>query len=316
MIEVRDISKRYGTIDALKNVSFTVKKGHIVGFLGANGAGKTTTMDILCGCIGPDQGSVSISGFDITEQPKEAKQRLGYLPDEPPLHNDMKVEQYVSYAAKLRGVAKADLNARVNETINKLSLESVRHRLIGNLSKGYRQRVGLAQCLVHNPEVLVLDEPTEGLDPSQIIQIRDLIKSLKGDHTIILSSHILSEVESICDEIVIIDRGQVVEQGTYNELVARGESGGKFHLRVRQAGAELVGKLEKIQGLANIKLINPGKHLIEFDAPSQGNVLDQVATMVVSGGHGLSELSSKSKSLEDIFLQLTQTHSPAQEART
>jgi ABC-2 type transport system ATP-binding protein len=304
MIEVENISKRFGEIEALKNVSFSVQKGHVVGFLGANGAGKTTTMDILCGCIGPDQGRVSIAGFDITEQPKQAKLRLGYLPDEPPLHNDMRVDQFISYSAQLRGIRGADVKARVAEIIDQLSLGDVRNRLVGNLSKGYRQRVGLAQCLVHKPEVLVLDEPTEGLDPSQIIHIRDLIKSWRSDHTIILSSHILSEVESICDEIVIIDKGKIVEKGSYNELLSRAEAG-KYQLRVRQGADTLLPKLQGLQGLSGTNLHNRDKNIIEFHAQPSSSVLDQVALLAVNGGHGLCEISQKSKSLEDIFLKLT-----------
>jgi ABC-2 type transport system ATP-binding protein len=194
MIEVNGLSKNYGDLAALSNVSFTVEKGQIVGFLGANGAGKSTTMDILCGCIGADSGFAKVAGFDITERPLEAKRRLGYLPDVAPLHHDMLVSDYIAYAAELHKVERGQIAARVSATIEKLALGDVRNRVIGNLSKGYRQRVGLAQALVHDPEVLVLDEPTEGLDPTQIAEIRKLIKSLAGQHTILLSSHILSEV--------------------------------------------------------------------------------------------------------------------------
>ncbi|MGE0171518.1 MAG: ABC transporter ATP-binding protein [Oligoflexales bacterium] len=304
MIEVEKISKRFGEIEALRNVSFTVQKGHVVGFLGANGAGKTTTMDILCGCIGPDSGRVSIAGFDITEQPKQAKKRLGYLPDEPPLHNDMRVDQFITYSARIRGVPGSEVKTRVNEVIDQLSLGDVKARLVGNLSKGFRQRVGLAQCLVHKPDVLVLDEPTEGLDPSQIIHIRDLIKSWRSDHTIILSSHILSEVESICDEIVIIDKGQIVEKGSYNDLVSRAEAG-RYQLRVRQGAEALLPKLQGLTGLSGTNLFSKEKNIIEFHAQPSSSVLDEIALLAVNGGYGLCEISQKSKSLEDIFLQLT-----------
>jgi ABC-2 type transport system ATP-binding protein len=192
MIEVIGLSKRYGAVQALNNVSFSVSKGQIVGFLGANGAGKTTTMDIMCGCIGADAGTATIAGYDVTEHPLEVKRRLGYLPDVAPLHPEMRVEEFVTYAGRLHQIPGTQLRQRVGETLEKLSLGAVRRRLIGNLSKGYRQRVALAQAIVHNPEVLVLDEPTEGLDPNQIVQIRELIRSLAGHHTIILSSHILS----------------------------------------------------------------------------------------------------------------------------
>lgn len=307
MIEVAGVYKRYGTIDALRNVSFTVQKGHVVGFLGANGAGKTTTMDILCGCIGADNGTVKISGFDITEDPKEAKKRLGYLPDEPPLHNDMKVEQFVTYAAELRGLKGAEAKQRVDQTIEKLSLGEVRHRLVGNLSKGFRQRVGLAQALVHNPETLVLDEPTEGLDPNQIAHIRDLIRSLKNEHTIILSSHILSEVQSICDEIIIIDKGQVVEQGPYEQLINRLEAGNQYHLRVGRAAGELLAQLQTLTGLTNLRIADETAHLIEFNASDRDDTIDQVARITLDGKFGLKELGRKSKSLEDVFFQLTKS---------
>jgi ABC-2 type transport system ATP-binding protein len=305
MIEVSGLSKNYGDLAALSNVSFTVEKGQIVGFLGANGAGKSTTMDILCGCIGADSGTAKIVNYDITEQPLEAKRRLGYLPDIAPLHLDMIVEEYISYAAELRKVDKGSIKSRVDSTIEKLALGDVRNRMVGNLSKGYRQRVGLAQALVHDPDVLVLDEPTEGLDPTQIAEIRKLVRSLAGQHTILLSSHILSEVQNTCDKIIIINKGKIVTQGTYEDLASSMEAGHVYKLKLARNGAGAVSTLGKL-GLQNIKV---GSHAedIEFaiGTSADDQILDDVAKAVVDGGFGLRGLTLKTRSLEDVFLQLT-----------
>lgn len=307
MIEVSGLSKRFGEVHALNDVSFTVPKGQIVGFLGANGAGKTTTMDILCGCIGADTGSAKVAGYDVTEQPLEAKRRLGYLPDVPPLHPEMRVNDFIEYAARLRKVEGARVKQRVTETIDKLSLGDVRNRLVGNLSKGYRQRVALAQALVHDPDVLVLDEPTEGLDPNQIVHIRDLIRSLAGHHTIILSSHILSEVQATCDHIIIIHKGKVVQQGSYEELVAQMHAGRVYRMRVQRHSDRLVESLRGIAGLVHPHVDAHESSVVEF-ALGGGvgeDVIDQVARQALEGGYGLRELAVKTKSLEDVFFQLT-----------
>ncbi len=305
MIEVSGLTKRYGDIQALSDVTFKVEKGQIVGFLGANGAGKTTTMDILCGCIGPDQGEAKIAGFDVTSNPEEAKRRLGYLPDEPPLYNDMFVHDYIEHAARLHLVPRTDIKRRVDDTIDKLSLGEVKNRVIGNLSKGYRQRVGLAQAIVHDPEVLVLDEPTEGLDPGQIVHIRDLIRSLAGQHTIILSSHILSEVQNTCDHLVIINQGRVVQQGTYDELVNQVGTRRHYFVRVDKDAARLREAVEKIPGIKDVKSHDNDSSRVEFFADSGDNLIDKVARTVLDGGYGLREITAKSKSLEEVFFQLT-----------
>jgi len=306
MIEVSGLTKSYGEVTALSEVTFTVEKGQIVGFLGANGAGKTTTMDILCGCLGADEGRAKLNGIDITENPQKAKSGLGYLPDEPPLYNDMRVEEFISYAAKLHKVLHSNLSEKVEKVINQLSLSEVRTRLVGNLSKGYKQRVALAQALVHEPEILVLDEPTEGLDPNQIVQIRELIRSLAGKHTILLSSHILSEVENTCDHIIIIHQGKVIQQGTYEELVKKIESGGQYTLEVARNADKLIKELNNIEEVSSIKLSTVGSNKIDFYAKNPDAVLDSVARKVLDGGYGLKELASNSKSLEDIYFQLTQ----------
>lgn len=305
MIEVSGLSKRYGNIQALSDVTFKVDKGQIVGFLGANGAGKTTTMDILCGCIGPDQGIAKIGGFDITTEPEEAKRRLGYLPDEPPLYNDMKVSEYIEYAARLHKIPGNEIKRRVDDTVDKLALGEVHHRLIGNLSKGFRQRVGLAQAIVHDPEVLVLDEPTEGLDPNQIVQIRDLIRSLAGQHTIILSSHILSEVQNTCDHIVIIHQGRVVQQGTYDDLVSHIGAQRPYFVSVRQNSGQLLQKLSTLSGLTQVKQSDLEDDRIDFTIDTNVTQIDHIARTVLDGGYGLREIAAKSKGLEEVFFQLT-----------
>ena len=305
MIEINGLSKSYGNVQVLTDISFKVEEGQIVGFLGANGAGKTTTMDILCGCIGADSGYARIFGCDITYVPLEAKSMLGYLPDVPPLHTEMRVVDYVAFAAKLRGVPKERIQGRMNEVFTKLELHEVGGRIIGNLSKGYRQRVALAQALVHDPKVLVLDEPTEGLDPNQIVHIRELIKSLAGQHTIILSSHILSEVEQVCEKIIIIDKGKIVEEGTYGELLERLDTDRVYTLRVGENAVRLADELATFPAITPPRTASTG--VIEFalrkDAPD--DTIDKVAMQVVKGGYGLRELNVKTKSLEDVFFQAT-----------
>ncbi|MEN9834604.1 MAG: hypothetical protein RL011_797 [Pseudomonadota bacterium] len=307
MIEVSGLTKRFGSVQALRDVSFKVERGQIVGFLGANGAGKTTTMDIMCGCIGADSGSSKIAGFDIMEQPLEAKRRLGYLPDVAPLHMEMRVADYVTFAARLHKVPTLQLRKQVDEAVERLSLGDVRHRLVGNLSKGYRQRVALAQAIVHNPEVLILDEPTEGLDPNQILHIRELIKSLAGQHTIILSSHILSEVQNTCDRIVIIHNGAVVQQGSVEELASQAASGRIYRIRVARNVDQLVPLLNTINQIIAPRVIDKINCEVEFGLSKGADeqIVDEVVKLVVNGGYGLRELALKTHSLEDVFFQLT-----------
>lgn len=305
MIEVAGLTKTYGDLIALDEVSFKVEKGQIVGFLGANGAGKTTTMDILCGCIGADKGKASIAGFDITESPIQAKSRLGYLPDEPPLYRDMRVKEYVSYAARIRKVPKSEFRRRVSDAIEKLSLGEVQNRLVGNLSKGFRQRVGLAQAIVHNPEVLVLDEPTEGLDPNQIVQIRDLIRSLAGEHTILLSSHILSEVQNTCDRIIIIHRGKILRDGSSEEIINSARSGGEYIIELQHNPTKFIESIKAISYVEVVK-VDPGSpHRITVSLNTDVSSVDELARAALDGGHGLKELTFHKQTLEEVFVQLT-----------
>ncbi len=220
MIEVRNLTKRYGELTAIRDISFTAEKGQILGFLGPNGAGKTTTMRIITGFMPATSGTVKVAGFDIFEQSHECRKRIGYLPESPPLYNDMTVLSYLRFAAQIRGVSKGETAEAVDRVLRTCALADVSHRVVGHLSKGYRQRVGLAQAMVHNPAVLVLDEPTIGLDPRQIIDIRSLIRDLSGERTVILSTHILPEVTQLCDKVVIINQGRIVVEDLLSNLTA------------------------------------------------------------------------------------------------
>lgn len=304
MIEVSGLTKTYGTNKVLDDVSFVVPKGAVVGFLGANGAGKTTTMDILCGCLGGDQGQVKVAGYDITDQHLEAKRRLGYLPDVPPLYSELNVNESIEFAGEINGLSGSQLKSRCNIVIERLALGDVRKKLVGNLSKGYRQRVALAQALVHDPEVLILDEPTEGLDPHQILQMRELIKSLRGSHTVLLSSHILSEVQNVADSIIIINKGKVVTHGTYQELTTQFEGKKAYKVKVENGFENALAALRNLSGLSELKLADDRS--ISFSLPSsEESWLDKVARTIVDGGFGIRELSQTSRSLEDVFYQLT-----------
>src|SRR5213079_332953 len=221
MISVKDLSKRYARNTAVDHISFEVEKGQIVGFLGPNGAGKTTTMRMLTCFLPPSAGTATVAGFDVLEQPLEVKKRIGYLPETPPLYPEMRTAEYLQFVGSLKGLAKAELAKRVDYVCDRCAIVDVKDKLLGKLSKGYRQRVGLAQAIIHNPDVLILDEPTSGLDPKQIIEIRELLKALSGEHTIVLSTHILSEVEHSCQRVIIINQGNVVAQDTVANLTNR-----------------------------------------------------------------------------------------------
>ena len=222
MIEVRDLTKKYGEIDAIRGISFTAEKGQVLGFLGPNGAGKTSTMRIITGFMPATSGTVTVAGFDIFDDSLEVRRRVGYLPENPPLYDDMTVETYLRFVAKVRGLARADIGTAVDASAARCGLADVRGRVVGHLSKGYRQRVGLAQALIHDPSVLVLDEPTIGLDPKQIIDIRSLIRDLSGERTVILSTHILPEVQQLCDKVVIINRGRIAVEDSLESLTSAG----------------------------------------------------------------------------------------------
>lgn len=306
MIQLIDITKSYGQAEVLRQMDFTVPRGTIMGFLGANGAGKTTTMDLISGCIGPDRGQVLIDGIDMEKDPVKAKAKIGYLPDEPPLHLDMRVGEFIRYAGRLRGLKKAELKERYQEVLRQLDLTQVEERLIGNLSKGFKQRVGLAQALIHNPEVLVLDEPTEGLDPSQIAHIRELIKDLKGNHTIILSSHILSEVESICESLIIIDQGKILAQGSPESLRQGMGAPLTYLIEVKLDGEGLLKAIEEAIQPAKISNPDPQQVLVQL---SHKNQLNDILRIIANGSYELQQIKPTGQSLEDVFMKLTQSES-------
>lgn len=306
MIEVQRLSKFYGQRKAVDDLTFTVNKGEVLGFLGPNGAGKSTTMKILTCFMPASSGVARVAGYDVFESPVEVKKRVGYLPETPPVYKEMVVADYLTYKAALHGIKGAKAKAAVDTALGKCSLGHVRNRLIGNLSKGYRQRVGLAQAIVHNPDVLILDEPTVGLDPKQIIEIRDLIKSFAGDHTVILSTHILPEVEATCSRVMIINEGKIVASDTIDAITTRLRRGNVFTALVQGAGADLTQKLQALPGVAGVSTSNDAEgSRLTITANGDADVRRAVADAVVKSGAGLLELRRESLSLEEVFLKLT-----------
>lgn len=304
MIEVRNLTKQYENVTAVDNISFDIQKGEIVGFLGPNGAGKTTTMRMLTCFMPATSGTAKIAGYDIFENPLEIKKRVGYMPETPPLYPEMTVSSYLDYAATLKGVASSNKKAALTRVIEKCHLTSVQNRIIGNLSKGFRQRVGLAQALVHDPEVLILDEPTVGLDPKQIIDIRQLIKELGKEHTVILSTHILPEVTQTCQKVIIINEGKIVAIDTYDELSAQLRKTNKIELRLKKtAGIEKM--LSPIDGVLNVTLSDQGAGWVDVETKVDENIQSEISRAVVKGDFGLLEMKLTDVTLEDIFLKLT-----------
>jgi ABC-2 type transport system ATP-binding protein len=312
MIKVEGLTKRYARTVAVDNISFEVEKGQIVGFLGPNGAGKTTTMRVLTCFLPPTSGTANVAGYDVIENPMEVKKRIGYLPETPPVYPEMEVDEYLRFVGGLKGIPSADLGRRVDEVMGKCAIGDVRSKLIGKLSKGYRQRVGLAQAIIHNPDVLILDEPTSGLDPKQIIEIRELLRHLAGDHTIILSTHILSEVEHSCERVIIISQGRLVAIDSVKNLTARLRGSEAVALELESAdghpdAAEVQRRLEQVSGVSRVVMKEPIDGRLHFEIESlQGrHIRSDLARTVVNSGWNLSELRAVGLSLEDIFLQLT-----------
>ncbi|MGZ3687387.1 MAG: ATP-binding cassette domain-containing protein [Bdellovibrionota bacterium] len=303
MIEVSHLTKMYGSRTAVNDLSFEVKAGEIVGFLGPNGAGKSTTMKILTGFMPATEGHATIAGHDVFEDPIGVKRNVGFLPETPPVYPEMTVTDYLDFAAQLHQVSSAARPKAIKAALEKTALGDVQGRLIGNLSKGYRQRVGLAQALVHNPKVLILDEPTVGLDPKQIIEIRELIKGLGGEHTVILSSHILPEVTATCQRIIVINKGKIVAEDTLDRLQARLNKGLILSMVVRTPSSEGVEAVRKISGVSSVSAVGP-KLVVEL---SQGTseIRDKIVETAVHKGMGVLEFSAERVSLEEIFLQLT-----------
>lgn len=323
MITVKELTKRYARNQAVDHISFEVKKGQIVGFLGPNGAGKTTTMRMLTCFFPPTSGTAIVAGFDVLEQSREVKKRVGYLPEAPPLYPEMSTAEYLVFVGKLKGLSGTELRKRVDYVCDRCAIGDTRNKLLGKLSRGYRQRVGLAQAIIHNPDVLVLDEPTAGLDPKQINETRDLIKSLAGDHTIILSTHILPEVAQTCEQVIIINKGKLVATDSVQNLQSRAR--GVESVLVEVAGrngtlnaAAAQRRLEQVSGVSRVVLkeTRQAGAIFEVESHKRGFTRGDLARAVVEAGWDLNELRPAALSLEEVFLELTgaETPAPAQKA--
>ena len=314
MIEVQHLTKRYGRVTAVDDVTFRVERGEILGFLGPNGAGKTTTMRVLTGYMPATSGRAIVAGFDVFDQPLEAKRRTGYLPETPPLYPEMTVREYLEFVARIKGISSGERTARVNTAMEKTRVTDMAARPCGQLSKGYRQRVGLAQALIHNPDVLILDEPTAGLDPKQIIETRELIKQLAGDHTVILSTHILPEVSQTCQRVVIINRGRVVAVDSPANLTRRLGGAQTMYVQVDGASDGAQAALERLTGITRVAEVDRQDGIVGYEVDSEpGHDLRRdIARVVVTSGWGLLELRPVRMSLEDIFLQLTTEEQPGE----
>jgi ABC-2 type transport system ATP-binding protein len=311
VIEVEHLTKRYGPVTAVDDISFTVEKGEVLGLLGKNGAGKTTTMRILTGYMPASEGRARVAGFDVADQAVEAKQRTGYLPETPPLYLDMTVRDYLTFCARIRGVAKRERATIVSGVMERTRVADMAERHCGKLSKGYRQRVGLAQALLGNPEVLVLDEPTAGLDPEQRIEVRNLIRELAGTHTVVLSTHILPEVSQTCQRVVIINRGKVVAVDTPDNLTSRLRGSESQLVQVDARGDDAAAGLRTVDGVTGVTVAETKDGLTTLEVASvQGrDVRRELAATIVARGWGLLELRPVKMSLEDVFLTLTTVES-------
>ena len=312
MIEVQHLTKRYGRVTAVDDVSFRVEPGEILGFLGPNGAGKTTTMRILTGYMPASEGRATVAGYDVFTHPIEAKRRTGYLPETPPLYPEMTVREYLDFVARIKGVPSAERTSRVDTVMKRTHVDDMASRHCGKLSKGYRQRVGLAQAIIHNPEVLILDEPTAGLDPKQIIETRQLIRSLAGNHTIVLSTHILPEVSQTCQRVVIINKGRVVAVDTPDNLTARLRGAGSLYVQVDAAGADAETALAAVPGVTRVVPAHMRRETGAFEVESEKgrDVRRELAREIVTRGWGLLELRPMRISLEEVFLQVTTEEIP------
>ena len=321
MIIVKELTKRYAHTVAVDHISFEVAKGQIVGFLGPNGAGKTTTMRILTCFLPPSAGTASVAGFDVLEHPLEVKRRIGYLPETPPIYPEMETVEYLKFVGKLKGLSAADLQKRLDYVCDRCAIADVKQKLLGRLSKGYQQRVGLAQAIIHNPDVLILDEPTAGLDPKQINETRDLIKDLAGDHTVLLSTHILPEVEQTCEQVIIINKGKLVATDSVRNLQARARGAESVLIEIEGRHGSLEVsivqcRLEQVPGVSRVLCKQEVDSRALFEVEGQkGLVRGDLARAVVQSGWDLNELRPTALSLEEIFLQLTENE-PAETEKT
>jgi len=307
LITVENLRKRYPAKTAIDGMSFEVNKGEILGFLGPNGAGKTTTMRIITGFIPASDGTVRVDGFDVFESPIEVRKRIGYLPENPPLYVEMDVVGYLRFVAKIKGVPGDKLDSEVRRVMERVNITEVKERIIAKLSKGYKQRVGLAQALLNDPPVLILDEPTIGLDPKQIHEVRELIKDLAGNHTVVLSTHILPEVEQTCHRVIIIDRGKIVAVDTPSNLRFQLQGAERVTVEVQGPVAEIMSRLKSMAGVVNVQQLaeSDGHHRLQVEGELKKDIRGDLARTIVQNGWDLYELQSATMSLEDIFLKLT-----------
>lgn len=312
MITVTQLTKRYARNTAVDRISFQVQKGQIVGFLGPNGAGKTTTMRMVTGFLSPTSGNAAVAGFDVLEHPLEVKRRIGYLPEMPPLYLEMRTAEYLQFVGKIKGLRGPELGKRISYVLDRCAVSDVKDKVLGKLSKGYRQRVGLAQAIIHNPDVLILDEPTAGLDPKQINDTRDLIKSLAGDHTIILSTHILPEVEQTCQQVIIINQGKLVATDSVSNLQNRARGAGSVLVEVAGRNGALDAaavqrRLEQVPGVSRVLFREARENRSVFEVEGQHDraIRGDLARAIVESGWDLNELRTAAVSLEEVFLQLT-----------
>ena len=319
MITVQQLTKRYARNTAVDHISFEVEKGQIVGFLGPNGAGKTTTMRILTCFLPPTSGAAKVAGFDVLEEPLEVKRRIGYLPETPPLYLEMRTKEYLAFVGRIKGLSGNELRQRVEFVLDRCAVADVKDKVLGKLSKGYRQRVGLAQAIIHNPDVLILDEPTAGLDPKQINETRDLIRSLAGDHTIILSTHILPEVEQTCERVIIISRGKLVATDSVTNLQRRSSGAGSVLVEVAARSglldaAAVQRKFERVAGVSRVICKDANSNFSTFEVEGKADLAmrGDLARAVVESGWDLNELRTAAVSLEEIFLQLTGAEASAE----
>jgi ABC-2 type transport system ATP-binding protein len=311
MIEAQNLSRRYGDFTAVDGISFSVNEGEIVGMLGPNGAGKTTTIRMITGFLPPTNGRVTVAGKDLFESPREARRQVGYLPENVALYTEMRVDEYLAYRARLEGLSRLDVRQSIPIALERCLLTDVRHQIIGTLSKGYRQRVGLATAILHNPRVLVLDEPTVGLDPKQIISIRELILQLGREHTLLLSTHILPEVELLCDRVVIIDRGRIVAEGTPQSLRESWMGAPGVRLALKDDSSEAAETLARIPGVTGVRRTAEGVYVLDCERGSDPR--EEVFRLAVERGWVLLELArERGATLEDVFVRLT-THDISQE---
>jgi len=307
LIKVENLTKRYAAKTAIEGMSFDVQKGEILGFLGPNGAGKTTTMRIITGFMPASSGSVRVDGFEVFDNPLDVRRRIGYLPENPPLYPEMNVAGYLRFVAKIKGVPKDRLDSEVQRVMERVNIVDVKERIIAKLSKGYKQRVGIAQALLADPPVLILDEPTIGLDPKQIHEVRQLIKGLAGNHTVVLSTHILPEVEQTCHRVIIIDHGKIVAVDTPQNLRFQLQGAERIFVEVAGPGGEVLSKLRSTPGVINVRELDAqnGQHRFQIEGELHKDIRSDLARLIVQSGWGLLELQSASMSLEDIFLKLT-----------